>query len=67
MMQDPRKNSDDPWAEATWEGHEKAQDRRMAAIPFARKLELLEQMHLRFLRMRASAAKAGDQGQDLTH
>ena len=44
----------DPWQEATWEGHEKAQLKRMAKIPFSRKLELLEEMHLRFLRMQAT-------------
>ena len=57
MTENPDKSSD-PWEEATWQGHEKAQLRRMAAVPFARKLELLEEMHLRFLWMQRQATKA---------
>jgi hypothetical protein len=67
MMQDPRKDAGDAWAEATWEGHEKAQHKRMAAIPFARKLELLEEMHLRFLRMGQPLARSDVRRKDLPH
>ena len=57
MKREPQDTPEDAWAEATWEGHEKAQLRRMALIPFARKLEMLEEMHLRFLFMQKSMPK----------
>jgi hypothetical protein len=41
----------DPWQEVSWEAHEHAQLLRMAKIPFARKLEMLEEMHQMFLHM----------------
>ncbi len=49
-----QQQASDPWQEATWEGHEKAQLKRMAKIPFSRKLEILEEMQRRFLQMRAT-------------
>jgi len=41
----------DPWQQVSWEAHEKAQLKRMALIPFPRKLEMLEEMHQMFLQM----------------
>jgi len=55
MKPAPQETSIDPWAQTTWEAHERAQARRMAALPFARKLEMLEEMHLRFLHMQKSS------------
>lgn len=38
-----------------WRGHDEAQARRLAALPFAEKLAWLEEAHARVLRMRAAA------------
>jgi len=45
----------DPWQEVGWESHESAQLKRMAKIPFSRKLEILEEMQRRFLQMHPAA------------
>ena len=37
-----RPTADDPWQEVGWETHRRAQMKRWAAIPFAQKLEWLE-------------------------
>lgn len=58
----------DPWFASTWKGNDLDQLRRAAAIPFARKVEILEEVHRRFLVLerqrlaRVQSPSAAEQG-----
>lgn len=54
-VDDPREET--LW-EAGWEGHETAQRRRLAALPLAEKLRLVEDMLVLALRLDAARSEA---------
>lgn len=59
-MTRPEHGPEDRYWEQGWEGHERAQRRRLAALPLSEKLQWLEEAHRLVLHMSAARASGGE-------
>jgi hypothetical protein len=64
-MKDSTLNQERMW-ERGWDGHELAQLRRMASLPFSEKLEWLEQAHEFVLRIQQGPSLARSEARTIT-